>query len=114
MKGVRTMKRTNINYKEITIAIIAVALLIILLVKMGSPKIGNGFDESLENATVTVVWEEVNLRESPDGKIVGSLSKGETIKLSGKTYDFLDHPENNRLSWVELTNGTWITRSAID
>ena len=69
--------------------------------------------EHLDNATYQVVANEINVRSGPGTNfdIVSSLTQGDIVVTSGKTYE----PENIRLDnghivdyWVELDNGNWV------
>ncbi|HEY9601789.1 MAG TPA: peptidoglycan-binding protein [Allocoleopsis sp.] len=64
---------------------------------------GGGGGNPSTSAYVRTKGDPLNVRSSPGGPIVGSLSNGSSITLSGRTSG----------SWVQLSNGNWVASSLI-
>jgi len=84
----------------ITITVIAAIVAIGFAVSKLS---GQQYDPEKANRDVKISWYEVNIRKShsPNSAIVDTLYRGETVKLTGYSYEYTGDGENFE-SWVEV------------
>jgi len=103
-----TIKLRRHDLRNMLVGLVC-AVAILLLFQWMFSGYGEGFDKSLAGKNLRVSWTEVNVRESPHGKILYQLQKGDTVVLNGYTYEYVDGPV---MSWVQLVDGNWMTREA--
>lgn len=105
------------NYAFVLLITAAVASTFLLITTF----FGLHYDKSKTNQKVTISWEEVNIRQnhSANGKIVDVLYKGDTVTLTGYSYEYLGSDGDATESWVEvITNkdhiSGWIVSKSVD
>lgn len=110
------MKRT---YKtNVIIMAICLILLVIIAIFSNNHQLEENYYPELDGAKYLITAEEINVRETPKGKIVGKLKKGDQVTLSGVTYELpvkYQRSDDGTLYdyWVELDNGYYIINWAL-
>jgi len=93
-------------FKKFFMAIAIAAVLFALFSHIFSAY-GHGYNLKLDGKKIQVSWSELNVREEPGGKVLYQLYYGDTVTLTGKTYEMLDGPYP---SWVQISDGNWVVR----
>ena len=99
--------------KQNLFTIIGAIFAIIIMVAVFAPG-KEKYDESRAGETARVVYEVLNLRDEPDGEVIGQIYSGSYVTLTGNTMDFLMMSENG--SWSEISyKGTtaWVVTQAV-
>ena len=98
------------------LTVVGSVLLIALLVS----NFGNQYDEANVNREVSIEWSTVNLRENHStwSDIITEINYGETVTLTGYSYEYFGGDGQATESWteVELPNGKtgWIVTTSIN
>jgi len=98
--------------------ILAIAAIAIFAIAKTS---GQQYDQSKANQKVTISWSEVNIRKShsTNSGIVDTLHKGDTVVLTGYSYEYIGGDGENTESWVEVITHEegvygWIVTKSIE
>ena len=97
----------------VIVVLLIIAAFVVILRNDSTPK----FDNDLKGKEVSISYYELNVREQPntDSEIIGTLHMGDKVSLSGYYVSGTGSstlPED--FGWVELSDGGWIIRKAVD
>lgn len=99
--------------REDVVKLIGAILAIVILVSVFMPG-KEKYDESRAGESAQIVYETLNVRDEPDGEVIGQLYSGNTVTLTGNSVEFLMMSENG--SWSEISyKGTtaWVVTQAV-
>lgn len=91
---------------------LTIILAVIICLRCNVPIVS--FSSENENAYVTVVWPETEIRDNPHGRRISWVIKGTEVKLTGYTAVHKNWP-SPYWTQVQLKNGTigWIVSEAV-
>lgn len=99
--------------RESFVKVIGAIFALIILVAVFAPG-KEQYDESRAGENARVVYEVLNVRDEPDGEVIGQLYAGSTVKLTGNSVEFLLMSENGNWSEISYKGTTaWVVTQAV-
>lgn len=115
------MKINNQEIKKTTLYVVASVTIVIILIAISSILFSlisdTGYDEDIDGSVITVEWEKLNVRTSPDdGEVIDTLAKDSQVTLTGFAKEFIGTSDMDVWYEIRMSDGRtgWVLGRALN